>query len=113
MRMLVRQNKHYDNLNDNIEDPDNDYGYFCELDIDDTHRDIEEPHQKNVTNYNKYYVYNYNYNDPKKQDDIIMNNHYAEDEIKEKYNNMYFLIQISLITTTGFILMYFTIKTDL
>ena len=60
MRMLVRQNKYYNNLTninnigdeENNENEDNDYGHFYEL-------DIEEPIQKNITNYNKYYVYNY------------------------------------------------------
>jgi len=115
MRMLLRQNKYYDNLSDNIEE-DNDYGYFCELEIDDNNRDIENPEQKTITNYNKYYVYNYNYN-PKKNDDINHTNEIIEKkndkhDTTEKYNDIYFLIHLCLITSTGCILMYFTIKSN-
>ena len=120
--MLVRQNKYYDNLSDNIEE-DNDYGYFCELEIDyNNNRDIENPEQKSITNYNKYYVYNYNYN-PKKNDDINHTNEIIEKKNDkndkndknatiEKYNDIYFLMQLCLITSTGCILMYFTIKSN-
>ena len=124
MRMLVRQHKYYSNLTyiDHTEDQnqeqynDNDYGYFCELDIVDNNKDIEEAIQKNVTNYNKYYVYNYNYNynDPKKNDDIDhvkeINETNEINELIDKYNDIYFLIQFCLITSTGCILLYFTLK---
>ena len=106
MRMLIRQNKYYNNLininnigdEENHENEDNDYGHFCEL-------DIEEPIQKNITNYNKYYVYNYNYSDQKKDDDIN-----ELKEINEKYNDIYFIIHLTGITATGIILLYFTLQ---
>lgn len=112
MRMLVRQNKYYNNLTNinNIGDEennvieDNDYGHFCEL-------DIEDPNQKNITNYNKYYVYNYNYSDQKKDDDIDELKELKElKEIKEKYNDIYFIIHLAGITATGIILLYFTLQ---
>jgi hypothetical protein len=114
--MLVRQNKYYDNLTyiENAEEEDNDYGYFCELEIDyNNNRDIENPEQKSITNYNKYYVYNYNYN-PKKNDDIKQTNDIIDNkhDTTEKYNDIYFLIHLCLITSTGCILMYFTIKSN-
>jgi len=110
--MLIRQNKYYNNLtninnigdeenNETDENEDNDYGHFCEL-------DIEEPIQKNITNYNKYYVYNYNYNDQKKDDDIDELKELKE--INEKYNNIYFIIHLTGITATGIILLYFTLE---
>ena len=90
--MLVRQNKYYNNLTninnigdeENNENEDNDYGHFCEL-------DIEDPIQKNITNYNKYYVYNYNYSDQKKDDDIDELKELKEQQLKinselEQYN---------------------------
>jgi len=110
--MLIRQNKYYNNLtninnigdeenNETDENEDNDYGHFCEL-------DIEEPIQKNITNYNKYYVYNYNYNDQKKDDDIDELKELKE--INEKYNDIYFIIHLTGITATGIILLYFTLQ---
>ena len=109
MRMLVRQNKYYNNLTninnigdeENNENEDNDYGHFCEI-------DIEEPIQKHITNYNKYYVYNYNYSDQKKDDDIDELNELKE--IKEKYKDIYFIIHLIGITTTGIILLYFSLQ---
>jgi len=114
MRMLVRQHKYYDNLTyiENAEEEDNDYGHFYELDIiDHDNTDIEQV-KSTVTNYNKYYVYNYNYNyNNKKDDDVDEPKEFNEiNELIEKYNDIYFLIQLCLITSTGGILLYFTLK---
>ena len=108
MRMLVRQSK-YSNLKYIIDNDNNeDYGYFYDLDISDKiiieNIPLTGNSHNNITNnyINRYYVYNYL--DQKKDDDIENN---ENNEILEKYNDLYFVINIIFITASGIILLYF------
>lgn len=126
MRMLVRQTKRYSNLkfidnveknDDNVNTKSNDYGYFCELDTMDKilieKIPLDNEIQRNIIhNYiNKYYVYNY-YN--QKKDDVeiidINENNRENENNNEKYNDLYFLINLIFITSTGCVLIYLTIN---
>jgi len=112
--MLVRQNKYYSNSK-NIDTTfyfdEEDYGYFCELDINDKilieKIPLSENSQNNIINnyVDRYYIYNNH--DQKKDDDIISKE--DDDDYNEKYNDLYFIINLTFITGTGFILLYLTI----
>lgn len=108
MRMLVRQSK-YSNLKYIVDNDSNeDYGYFYDLDISDKIIIENIPftlnsHNNITNNYiNRYYIYNYL--DQKKDDDITEN---ENNEILEKYNDLYFVINIIFITASVIILLYF------
>jgi len=69
MRMLVRQNKYYNNLKNidtnDYDDIDKEYGYFYDLDINDNAILIEKiqlcenPQNNIINNYcDRYYIYN-------------------------------------------------------
>jgi len=112
--MLVRQNKVYDNLKSidtNLDD--NDYGYFYELDLIET---IDNNSQNNIINnyVNTYYFYTFG--DNKKTDNYTKD--YEEDEYKDneeyvrllkKQDDIYFMMNVFLITTTGLVMLYFTL----
>jgi len=117
MRMLVRQNKYYNNLKNidtnDCDDSDKEYGYFYDLDINDNAILIEkiqlcENPQNNIINnyYDRYYIYNNH--DQKKDDDIIPKDN--DDDYNEKYSDLYFIINVTFITGTGIILLYLTLK---
>ena len=95
MRMLVRQNKYYNNLKNidtnDCDDSDKEYGYFYDLDINDNAILIEkiqlcENPQNNIINnyYDRYYIYNNH--DQKKDDDIIPKDN--DDDYNEKYSDL-------------------------
>lgn len=135
--------KHID-YNDNINNVDDDYGYFYDLDVndnkiiiieniplnnnysinnilhlytfnpprseeklsikDDTHSTFEIC---NVLNnyFNKCYPDNYVYQ--KKDDDIEENKKNENNELIEKYNELYIIFNIILITSTSIVILYF------
>lgn len=108
MRMLVTQSQ-YNNLK-HIDDNDNndEYGYFYDLDINDKiiieNIQLNGNSNNNITNnyINRFYIYNYI--DQKKDDDITEN---ENNEILEKYNDLYFVINIIFITAGVILLLYF------
>lgn len=108
MRMLVRQSK-YSNLKYIVDNDSNeDYGYFYDLDIFDKiiieNIPLTGNSHNNITNNYINRLYVYNYLDQKKDDDITEN---ENNEILEKYNDLYFVINIIFITASGIILLYF------
>jgi hypothetical protein len=118
MRMLVRQNKYFNNLKNidtnDYDESDKDYGYFYDLDINDNTILIEKiqlsenPQNNIINNYcNRYYIYN---NHDQKKDDDIMPKENDNDDDNEKYNDLYFIINLTFITGTGIILLYLTLK---